>query len=768
VIIILALVFFISGWLRADLIGLSVLSALAITGLVSTKDALSGFSSPAVITVWAMFILSAGLTRTGIAHRLGQPLQLFAKKSEISLIIALMVVASLLSALINTVTVAIILLPTTMELARRSGRPPSRLLMPLALGCMLGGPFTAISTSSNILVSDALRYANLRPFDIFEFTPITAVIVICGIVFMVLLGRHLLPKTDNKTESHLAFAAPYQFDSHIFTIRIHKDMPFEGRTLAKSHLGSALFLNVLAIQRKGILLLAPRPNEVLQQNDLLIVHGNPNHLLRLHGSHYLQTEISHSMGNLISQCLQIAEGYIPEGSPLLDKTLKNSGLRARYHIHVMALYDENNREIKDIPNHQITVGHRLMLQGKRELLEEVTSLGFIHNLRFLEQEEIAQITNNHIMTVRVPDGSVAIGRELIESRLGNGFGLTVLLIKRGEELICMPSPQEKFQADDLLVLQGSLSDLQILEGLQKLDIEAQTPSLAADLESQQIGVTEVLLSPRNTLVGRTLSELLFREQYGLNVLAIWRKGRAYRSRLQDMPLKFGDALLVYGQRKNLQMLAKDPNFIVLDQSATQVPKLEKAFVASAIMLGVLLSAMLGFVPIAIAGIAGATIMVVAGCLTMEEAYRAIDWKVIFLIAGMLPLGMAIENTGIAQMVAKTLIATVGDLGPRWVVAALFVVTVIGIQIIPVAAIVVLMSPVALSTASTLHISPHLLMMTIAIAATCSYASPFSHPANLLIMGPGGYRFTDYLKIGLPLTIVSFVVCIALLPIFWTP
>jgi di/tricarboxylate transporter len=409
-----------------------------------------------------------------------------------------------------------------------------------------------------------------------------------------------------------------------------------------------------------------------------------------------------------------------------------------------------------------------MLQGKRELLEEVTSLGFIHNLRFLEQEEIAQITNNHIMTVRVPDGSVAIGRELIESRLGNGFGLTVLLIKRGEELICMPSPQEKFQADDLLVLQGSLSDLQILEGLQKLDIEAQTPSLAADLESQQIGVTEVLLSPRNTLVGRTLSELLFREQYGLNVLAIWRKGRAYRSRLQDMPLKFGDALLVYGQRKNLQMLAKDPNFIVLDQSATQVPKLEKAFVASAIMLGVLLSAMLGFVPIAIAGIAGATIMVVAGCLTMEEAYRAIDWKVIFLIAGMLPLGMAIENTGIAQMVAKTLIATVGDLGPRWVVAALFVVTVIGIQIIPVAAIVVLMSPVALSTASTLHISPHLLMMTIAIAATCSYASPFSHPANLLIMGPGGYRFTDYLKIGLPLTIVSFVVCIALLPIFWTP
>ena len=148
-----------------------------------------------------------------------------------------------------------------------------------------------------------------------------------------------------------------------------------------------------------------------------------------------------------------------------------------------------------------------------------------------------------------------------------------------------------------------------------------------------------------------------------------------------MPLQFGDALLVYGQRRNLETLARDPDFLVLDQEAVQAPRLEKARMAVAIMLAVLLSAILGLVPIAIAALAGAALMVLVGCLSMEEAYRAIEWKVVFLIAGMLPLGTAIENTGAAQMGAAALIAAVGDLGPRWVVAALFTVTVIGTQII---------------------------------------------------------------------------------------
>jgi di/tricarboxylate transporter len=269
-------------------------------------------------------------------------------------------------------------------------------------------------------------------------------------------------------------------------------------------------------------------------------------------------------------------------------------------------------------------------------------------------------------------------------------------------------------------------------------------------------------------VDRTLAELLFREHYGISVLAVWRKGRAYRTGLQDMPLQFGDALLVYGPRRAFETLARDPDFLVLDAAAAQAPRLEKARLAVAIMLAVILAAITGLVPIAIAAISGAALMVLVGCLGMEEAYRAIEWKVVFLIACMLPLGAAIENTGAAQMGAGALIDTVGHMGPRWVVAALFAVTVLGTQIIPTAALVVLMAPVALSAAESLGISPHLLMMTVAVSASASFASPLSHPAHLLVMGPGGYRFTDYVKVGVPVTLLALAVAVWLLPILWPP
>jgi di/tricarboxylate transporter len=344
----------------------------------------------------------------------------------------------------------------------------------------------------------------------------------------------------------------------------------------------------------------------------------------------------------------------------------------------------------------------------------------------------------------------------------------VVGIVRDEDHLAMPSPEETVRAGDLLLLQGSARELEVLEGLQELEISAQTPAQAAELESQQVGVTEVLLSPRTRLAGRTLAELLFRDRYGLTVLAVWREGHAHRAGLQDLPLHFGDALLVYGHRRRLEALARDPDFLVLDQAAARAPRLEKARAAAAIMLAVLAAAMLGLVPIAIAALTGAALMVLVGCLSMEEAYRAIDWKVVFLIAALLPLGAAIENTGAARIGAQALLAAVGDLGPRWVVAALFAVTVIGTQVVPTAALVVLMAPVTLSASATLGISPHLLMMTVAISASSSFASPLSHPAHLLVMGPGGYRFLDYVKVGAPLTVLVFLVSVALLPVLWPP
>lgn len=770
IIVFAALVLFVRGRPRVDLVGLLVLSALALTGLVAAEEALAGFSSPAVVTVWAMFILSAGLSRTGIAHRLGQPLQRFSKGSEVVLMAAIMVAASLLSALINTVTVAAILLPAVMELARRSGRPPSRLLMPLAMGCLLGGPFTGISTPPNILATDALRAAGLAPFAIFDFTLITAAIVAAGIVFVVLIGRRLLPSRSTVADAdpHLALGASYQLDNYIFTIRIPFGSSLDGRTLAESRLGSALYLTVVALQRKGALMLSPRPTDVLQAGDTLIVHGRPDHLERFHGSRHLQVVPLENVDDLVCARMPAAEGYVAEGSPLLGSTLEQSGLRRKHRAHLLALHDQKGADVIDPRHRRFEAGDRLLLQGEQEALDEIARLGFVTTMRLVEAEKLNALAGGHVrlLAVRVPAGSVLADRDLVESRLGNAFGLTVAGIMRGDELLCMPSPQEKVQAGDLLILQGSPRDLEVLEGLQEIEITRRDPGLVAELDSQQIGVTEVLLSPRTTLAGKTLADLLFRERYGVSVLAVWRNGRAHRTGLQDMPLRFGDALLVYGPRRNLEAVARDPDFLVLDTAAARAPLLEKAPVAAVIMLAVILSAILGLVPIAIAALAGSALMVLLGCLSMEDAYRAIEWKVVFLIACMLPLGVAVENTGAARMGAEALILVVGDFGPRWVVAALFIVTVIGTQVIPTAALVVLMAPVALSAASNLEISPHLLMMTVAISASSSFASPLSHPAHLLVMGPGGYRFTDYVKVGLPLTIISLLVSVWLLPIFW--
>jgi di/tricarboxylate transporter len=184
------------------------------------------------------------------------------------------------------------------------------------------------------------------------------------------------------------------------------------------------------------------------------------------------------------------------------------------------------------------------------------------------------------------------------------------------------------------------------------------------------------------------------------------------------------------------------------------------------MLGVVVSVMLGYAPISVAAGVGGTIMVLTGCLNMEEAYRAIEWRAIFLIAGMLPLGTAMQSTGAATYLADQVMMLLGDAGPWPVIMGLYIVTAMATMIIPTAALVVLMSPIVLSAMADMGYSPETAMMAIAMAASASFTSPISHPANILVMGPGGYRFVDYLKVGVPLTIVVFIAVMILLPILW--
>jgi di/tricarboxylate transporter len=317
-----------------------------------------------------------------------------------------------------------------------------------------------------------------------------------------------------------------------------------------------------------------------------------------------------------------------------------------------------------------------------------------------------------------------------------------------------------------LLIKGRPEDLQILEGLQSLDIDTEPPPDLAELESEHVGLVEAVLSPRTTLAGRTLRQILFRDKYGLSVLAIWREGRAYRSELRDMALRFGDALLLYGPRERLRMLGQEPDFLVLTEAAQEAPRLNKAPIAVLIMAIVLTPVVLDLLPIAIAALAGVVLMVLTGCLTMGEAYRSIEWKAVFLIAGMLPLGIAMEQTGAASFLAEGMVALVGGLGSLAVLAGLFILAALASQVMPNPAVAVLLAPIALNTAADLGISPYPLMMAVAVSASAAFLSPVGHSANVLVMGPGGYRFADYTKVGIPLTLVVLMVVVVVVPIFW--
>jgi di/tricarboxylate transporter len=249
-------------------------------------------------------------------------------------------------------------------------------------------------------------------------------------------------------------------------------------------------------------------------------------------------------------------------------------------------------------------------------------------------------------------------------------------------------------------------------------------------------------------------------------MGVWHAGKAITTKLRDATLEFGDALLLYGPRKNLKLLAREPDFIVLTQAVQEpplYPKAPAALVSALVFLGLAAS---GWMPVYVAALVGAALTVLFGCLRIEEAYAAVEWKAVVLIGGMLPLAVALEESGAAAMLAGKLMHAINGASPVLVIASLFVVTALAACVIPSAVLVVLVAPIALSTAAESNLSPHAAMMTVALAAASGFNSPVSHPSNVLIMGPGGYRFVHFLKVGVPLTLIVLLVVLLVLPWVW--
>jgi di/tricarboxylate transporter len=280
-------------------------------------------------------------------------------------------------------------------------------------------------------------------------------------------------------------------------------------------------------------------------------------------------------------------------------------------------------------------------------------------------------------------------------------------------------------------------------------------------------LVEAVLAPRSRLIGQTLRSAHFREKHDVNVIAVWRAGRPIRTSLSDLPLEFGDALLLLGPRKRLHQLRSEPDLIVLnDGESRSAARYGTGWSATMIMAATLLVATLSKLPIGEVLLAGAIAMILAGVLTMDQAYAAVDWKSVFLIAGMLPMGIAIAKTGIADSAGNWLILELGGYGVQVLLAGFVLLTVLLSQVMNGAAVAAVMVPIAVGAASQVGADPRALAMGVALATSITFITPFGHPANVLVMGPGAYRIRDYVRVGLPLTVLLLILVILLLPMFW--
>ncbi|MBT8369872.1 MAG: SLC13 family permease [Deltaproteobacteria bacterium] len=768
-----SVLFLVTEWIPMEVTALLSLGAVALTGLVTPVEALSGFSNPAVVTVWAVFILSGGLTLTGVANAIGRIVLRMAGTRETTMIIVIMTTAGVMSAVMNNVAVAALMLPVVMDIARHTGKPPSRLLMPLAYGSLLGGLCTQIGTPPNILVSDALRDAQLRAFTFFDFTPVGLIVMFSGIAFMTLIGRHLLPQRDvvkeSSVEKQVDWKTQYDLQERLFQVRVPRDSILINKTLAQIRMGSVLGWNVIGITRGEQTMLAPGPSASLQAGDRLTVEGRIESLNELKNWRKLVIEEeSIDVQEPYGDEVKIGEVELPGNSRFVGSTLNSLGFRARFGANVLAICRNSTVKRTNLQDDPLQRGDKLLVAGSEMHLEELKNTSGFEQFRYVDRSELTDVYHLHeqLMVMRVPPDSALVNKSLKQSRLGDALGSRVFGVLRGDDPIIMPEPEEVLQPGDRLVVEGRTRDFENLRGLEELVIDRQTDPNVEELVSGNAGLVEAILSPHTTLEGKTLRQINFREKFGLNVLALWRKGRAYRSNLRDLDLRFGDALLLLGPRDKLHMLGREPDFIVLTEKAQEELRLEKMKLSMLIMAGVLLPVIIGWVPIYIAAVVGAAVMVLAGCLTMEEAYRQIEWKAVFLIAGMLPLGTALDQTGAAKLIAEGVVALVGPSGPQAVMFGLIALTFIATCFVPTAALVVLMAPIALSTSANMGLSPYGLMMAIAMASSASFTTPISHPANILVMGPGGYRFADYLKVGGLLTLVILAVLMLVMPLFW--
>ncbi len=409
----------------------------------------------------------------------------------------------------------------------------------------------------------------------------------------------------------------------------------------------------------------------------------------------------------------------------------------------------------------------MALWGRRRLPE--TAPGEWFSAIQQAQQNLADVyrLGERLFWARVLPGSTLVDSPLARSHLREDYGLNVVAVERNGQVLLSPPPDLVFQAGDVLLLVGRLAEERRAELETSLEILPVGEGAACDFETGEIVLVEAVLAPRSELIGQTLRDTHFREKYGMAVLAIWRAGRPIRTSLTDLPLSFGDALLLQGPLDRLPPLRSEPDLILLGGERD-----ERAFVPRrgwpALVLMGLTLLLVALFPSLIGEVmlGGALAMVLVGVLTMDQAYQAVEWKSVFLIAGMLPLGIALTKTGAARLLADALVALAGSGGPLVLLTGLILVAVLLSQVMHGAAAVAIVAPMAIQVAQGMGADPRAFTLGVALATSMTFLTPLGHPVNILVMGPGGYRFRDYFRAGLPLTLFLLVAVLLLLPLFW--
>ncbi|MCB9422445.1 MAG: SLC13 family permease [Ardenticatenaceae bacterium] len=614
-ILITAIVLFVTELLRVDIVALGVVVVLMVSGVLTTAEALSGFSNSAVLTIAALFIVGGAVLQTGLAGMIGRRILAVAGTNERWLTVVLMGAVALLSSFMSDTGTVAVLLPAVIILTRSADIAPSKLLIPLAFGSLLGGAMTLIGTPPNIIVSDLLRENGLRPFQFFSYTPIGFILVVVGILFMLFIGRRILP---------------------------NRKAVVEGQRMTT-------------------------PKELVEMYRL------PDNLFRLR---------------------------VRRGSGLVGQTLAYSKLRQDFAVTVLKI------------------------------------------MRSAEPR---------------PAAISLVGR----GEVGNGRDA------KAEPII--PSIDTIIELDDVLIVQGEGDDVAHAAAHWNLGVQPPKPKDEKALLSREVGVAEVLLPPRSDLVGKTLVDSKFGSRYKLTVLGLNRPQTSHKLDLKSTVLQFGDTLLVQGAWTDILALKQQRrDFIVMGQPESMIgaPNQGKARIALVVLLGMLVLMIGDFLPLAAASMLAALAMILTGCLTMDEAYQSINWPSIVLVAGMLPMSVALEKVGLVDAAASGIIGVIGGLGPIAVLAGLFLLTSIFTQVLSNTATTVIVAPIALAAAQTLGIQPYAFLMAVAIAASMAFATPVASPVNTLVMGAGDYRFGDYIKVGVPMILLTLVVSVLLLPLLF--